>query len=87
MFSGIVKGVGRILERHDLGGDRRWVVAFADSGLGPLAIGGSIAVSGVCLTAIESSAERFTVDLSRETSTSRPSASWRRRASEPRGAA
>ena len=67
MFSGIVKGVGRILERHDLGGDRRWVVAFGDSGLGPLAIGGSIAVSGVCLTAIESSAERFTVDLSRET--------------------
>jgi riboflavin synthase len=67
MFSGIVKGVGRILERHDLGGDRRWVVAFGDSGVGPLAIGGSIAVSGVCLTAIESNAERFTVDLSRET--------------------
>jgi riboflavin synthase len=67
MFSGIVKGIGRILERHDLGGDRRWVVAFGDSGLGPLAIGGSIAVSGVCLTAIESSAERFVVDLSRET--------------------
>jgi riboflavin synthase len=67
MFSGIVRGVGRILERHDLGGDRRWVVAFGDSNLGPLAIGGSIAVSGVCLTAIESSSERFTVDLSRET--------------------
>ena len=67
MFSGIVKGVGRILERQDLGGDRRWVVAFGDSALGPLAIGGSISVSGVCLTAIESSAERFTVDLSRET--------------------
>jgi riboflavin synthase len=67
MFSGIVKGVGRILERQDVGGDRRWVVAFGDSGLGPLAIGGSIAVSGVCLTAVESSAERFTVDLSRET--------------------
>src|SRR5215831_16900775 len=44
MFSGIVKGVGRILERHDLGGDRRWVVAFGDSGLGPLAIGGRLGV-------------------------------------------
>jgi riboflavin synthase len=67
MFSGIVKGVGRILERHDLGGDRRWVVALGGSGVAPLAIGGSIAVSGVCLTAVESNAERFAVDLSRET--------------------
>jgi riboflavin synthase len=67
MFSGIVKGVGRILEQHDLGGDRRWVVALADSGVVPLAIGGSIAVSGVCLTAVETRPDRFAVDLSRET--------------------
>jgi riboflavin synthase len=67
MFSGIVKGVGRILEQHDLGGDRRWVVGLAGSGVAPLAIGGSVAVSGVCLTAVETRPDRFAVDLSRET--------------------
>ena len=70
MFSGIVKGVGHILERNDLGGDQRWVVAFGDSGLGPLTIGGSIAVSGVCLTAIESRARSDSpVDLCARRST------------------
>ena len=67
MFSGIIRGVGRVLEQHDLGGDRRWVVALGDSGVAPLAIGGSIAVSGVCLTAVETRPDRFAVDLSRET--------------------
>jgi riboflavin synthase len=67
MFSGIVKGVGRVLEQRDLGGDRRWVVAFGKSGIAPPAIGGSVAVSGVCLTAIETNSDRFAVDLSRET--------------------
>jgi riboflavin synthase len=67
MFSGIVQGVGHIVERQDLGGDRRWVVAFGDPRIAPLAIGGSISVSGVCLTAVESKGDRFAVDLSRET--------------------
>jgi riboflavin synthase len=67
MFSGIVKGVGRVLEQHELGGDRRWVVALEDTGVAPLAQGGSIAVSGVCLTAVETRPDRFAVDLSRET--------------------
>ena len=67
MFSGIVKGVGRILEQKDLGGDKRWVVGIGDFGLGPLAIGGSIAVSGVCLTVTESHGDRFAADLSAET--------------------
>jgi riboflavin synthase len=67
VFSGIVKGVGRIVEQQDLGGDRRWVVAFGDAAVGPLVIGGSIAVNGVCLTAIESHTDRFVVDISGET--------------------
>ena len=67
MFSGIVKGVGRVLEQHDLGGDRRWVLALEGTGVAPLALGGSIAVSGVCLTAVETRPDRFAVDLSRET--------------------
>ena len=67
MFSGIVKGVGRVLEQKDLGGDKRWTLSVGDFGLGPIAIGGSIAVSGVCLTVTESHADRFAVDLSTET--------------------
>ncbi len=67
MFSGIVKGVGQIREQRDLGGDQRWVVGFGGSGLPALAVGGSIAVSGVCLTVTESSADSFAVDLSVET--------------------
>jgi riboflavin synthase len=67
MFSGIVKGVGRILEQRDLGGDKRWVVGVGDAGIAPPAIGGSIAVNGVCLTVTESHADRFAVDLSTET--------------------
>jgi riboflavin synthase len=67
MFSGIVKGVGRILEQNDLGGDRRWVLGAGEAPIGPLEIGGSIAVSGVCLTVTEARGDRFAVDLSSET--------------------
>ena len=62
-----MKGVGRILEQHDLGGDRHWVVAVGDAAVGPLVVGGSIAVSGVCLTATETHPDRFAVDVSSET--------------------
>ncbi len=67
MFSGIVKGVGRILALQDLGGDQRWVVGVGDAAVGTIAIGGSIAVSGACLTVTESHADRFAADLSTET--------------------
>jgi riboflavin synthase len=67
VFSGIVKGVGRIAEQIDLGGDRRLVVAIGDAALGSLEIGASIAVNGVCLTATAATAERFTADVSGET--------------------
>jgi len=67
MFSGIVKGVGQILEQSDLGGDQRWVIGLGDSKLPVLAVGGSIAVSGVCLTVTEFHGKRFAVDLSVET--------------------
>jgi riboflavin synthase len=67
MFSGIVKGVGRILALQELGGDQRWVVGVGDAAIGTIAIGGSIAVSGACLTVTESHADRFAADLSTET--------------------
>ncbi len=67
MFSGIVKGVGRILERRDFDADTRIVIATGGVPLGTLELGASIAVNGVCLTAIELGDERFAADVSAET--------------------
>ncbi len=67
MFSGIVKGIGRLAETKDLGADRRMVVAYDGVPLGRLEVGSSIAVNGVCLTATIAAPERFTADVSAET--------------------
>ena len=67
MFSGIVRGVGRVLESADLGGDRRLTIDTGGGALPPLETGCSIAVNGVCLTAVECGEERFAADVSLET--------------------
>jgi riboflavin synthase len=67
VFSGIVKGVGRILELAELEGDRRLTVDYRQVAMRPLAVGGSVAVNGVCLTAIDCSDGRFAADVSLET--------------------
>jgi len=67
MFSGIVKGVGRVLAVEERGGDRRLTIGFADTPLVPPAIGASIAVNGVCLTATAVGTDRFEADVSSET--------------------
>jgi riboflavin synthase len=67
VFSGLVKGIGRIATRADSGGDRRLVVELAGVGLGPLAVGGSIAVNGACLTAVAATPHRFSADVSAAT--------------------
>lgn len=67
MFTGIVQGVGRIRSVEPHGGD---VTMWIETGGVPLAgvgIGGSIAVNGCCLTAIELEPHAFKADLSRET--------------------
>ncbi len=67
MFTGIVRGIGRVLAVDVRGGDRRIAIALPASGLSPPALGASIAVNGVCLTAAEIGADRFTADVSQET--------------------
>jgi len=67
MFSGLVKGTGEIVAVEDHGKDRRIVVSFADGVLPTLAVGGSVAVSGVCLTAVTAERGRFAADVSSET--------------------
>jgi riboflavin synthase len=67
MFSGIVQSVGTLAERQKRGGDARLVVAASDFDLPKVALGDSIAVSGVCLTVVEVDAARMTFDVSVET--------------------
>ena len=67
MFSGLVKGVGRVASRTNSGSDARFVVELGSAGIAPLAVGGSIAVNGVCLTAVAVTPNGFTADVSAAT--------------------
>ena len=67
MFTGIVEATGRIVHTEPRGGDVRLVVDAGMLGLDDVAIGDSIAVSGVCLTAIAIEGNTFAVDVSNET--------------------
>ena len=67
MFSGIVRGVGRIVAQHDAGGDRRVTIRYDGAAMDRPAAGASIAVNGVCLTATASDAACFTADVSAAT--------------------
>ena len=67
MFTGIIQAIGQIKTKdmHDKGA----VLSFTSSGLdfSNVEVGDSIAVNGVCLTAIEIGADAFKADLSQET--------------------
>lgn len=67
MFSGLVKGSGRVAARTDSKQDARFVIELGAAAVGPVAVGGSIAVNGVCLTAIEVAGGAFAADVSAET--------------------
>jgi riboflavin synthase len=67
VFSGLVKGIGRVATRTEQGGDQRFVIELGTAAIPPLAIGGSVAVNGVCLTAVAATATRFTADVSAAT--------------------
>jgi riboflavin synthase len=76
MFTGIVQGVGRIcaVEPHD--GDVTMWIETGDVSLAGVEIGGSIAVNGCCLTAVELETNAFKADLSRETLTLTTAGQW-----------
>lgn len=67
MFTGIVEALGRVREVQRRGPDRRLRVAAAALGLDDVRPGDSIAVNGVCLSAIEVDKEGFAADVSAET--------------------
>lgn len=67
MFTGIIQAIGRIAMSEPRGGDRRLVVEAAALGLDDVREGDSIAVSGVCLTALDITPATFAADVSLET--------------------
>jgi len=67
MFTGIIQAVGRVLIREARGGDALLRVATGKLDLGGVQVGDSIAVSGVCLTAVELTGDGFSADVSGET--------------------
>jgi riboflavin synthase len=67
MFTGIVQAIGRVAHIEPRGGDTRLVIAANALDLSDVAIGDSIAVAGVCLTAIALEGGTFAADVSVET--------------------
>jgi riboflavin synthase len=67
MFTGIVQAVGRIEKRIEhSAGDVSFVVVTGDIDPADIAVGDSICVSGVCLTAVEATQTGFRTDVSAE---------------------
>ncbi|TXH66076.1 MAG: riboflavin synthase [Lysobacteraceae bacterium] len=67
MFTGLIQGVGRLLEREDRDGDARMRIAAGALPFANPKLGESIEVNGVCLTVIGHDASSFAVDASTET--------------------
>lgn len=67
MFTGIIQHVGRIARLEPRGGDVRLHVDTAGLDLSDVQPGDSIAVSGVCLTAVTLGTRGFGADVSNET--------------------
>ncbi len=67
MFTGIVEAVGRVAALEPKGADLRLYVQTGTLDLGDVRLGDSIAVNGVCLTAVELPGDGFWADVSGET--------------------
>lgn len=67
MFTGIITAVGTLVARQAQDGDLRLRIATGKLDLTDVRLGDSIAVSGVCLTAVQLPGDGFWADVSRET--------------------
>lgn len=74
MFTGIIQTVGRVAAIERRGADAR--LSIAGLPLQDGALGESIAVSGVCLTAVEFTGAGFVADVSAETLTCTTLGTW-----------
>lgn len=67
MFTGIIQSVGTIAALESRGGDVRLRMRTGKLDLADVRLGDSIAVNGVCLTAVDLPGDGFAADVSRET--------------------
>jgi len=67
MFTGIIEATGTVKRLENSGGDLRIELDTGDMDMGDVQKGDSIAVNGVCLTAIECGRSSFIADVSNET--------------------
>ncbi len=67
MFTGIIQAVGKVLALEPAGGDLRIRIGTGTLDLSDVAVGDSIAVNGVCLTAVQLPGDGFWADVSAET--------------------
>ena len=67
MFTGIIESIGKIAKMEKRGGDVRLHIATGKLDLSDVALGDSISVNGVCLTAVVLPGDGFVADVSNET--------------------
>ncbi|UXI67762.1 riboflavin synthase [Tahibacter amnicola] len=67
MFTGIIQALGHVRAIEPVGGDTRLTIDAGTLDLADVALGDSIAVSGVCLTVVALDSGGFAADVSRET--------------------
>ena len=67
MFSGIIAATGKIIRIEPGESGSTLTIDAGELDLGDVAVGDSIACSGVCLTVVALTGKAFTVDVSRET--------------------
>ncbi|NOT83773.1 MAG: riboflavin synthase [Methylococcaceae bacterium] len=67
MFTGIILAMGKINLIEKRGGDARLSIATGQLAMTDVALGDSIAVNGVCLTAVTLDKQSFSADVSNET--------------------
>ena len=78
MFTGITRHRARLEQRQDKDGEVRMCFQVEDGFLAACTEGDSIAVSGVCLTAVGLENNRFCADISAETLARTTLGSWRK---------
>jgi len=66
MFTGIIQAIGSVAAIEKRSGDMRLRIATGKLDLGDVQLGDSIAVNGVCLTAVTLPGDGFVADVSRE---------------------
>ncbi|MCK5002369.1 MAG: riboflavin synthase [Gammaproteobacteria bacterium] len=66
MFTGIIEAVGKVKRIESVGGDMRLTVDVESLDMSDVKLGDSIAVNGVCLTAVKFDQYSFVADVSNE---------------------